>query len=70
MDIQDLKKQSQDGNKYLFVAVDRTSKLLFAYPLPSKDAVGGSRKLLEPLSTFGFRCQFRAKLGGDSQRRW
>ena len=36
VDIQYLKQESQDGNRYLLVVVDRASKLLFAYPLPSK----------------------------------
>ena len=34
MDIQDLKQESQAGNGYMLVVVDRASKCLFAYPLP------------------------------------
>ena len=40
MDIQDLKHESQDGNRYLLVVVDRASKFLFAYPLQAM--LGGS----------------------------
>ena len=52
MDIQDLKQGWQEGNRYLLVVVDRASKFLFAYPLPSKDAVAVRCKLLELLLTF------------------
>ena len=62
MDIQDLKQESQDGNRYLLIVVNRASKFLFAYPLSSKDATGISRKLLELLLTFGATI--------DSERRW
>jgi len=65
MDIQDLKQESQDGNRYLLVVVDRASKFLFAYPLPSKDAVGVSRKLLELLLTFGVPLSIRSDAGGE-----
>ena len=65
MDIQDLKQESQDGNRYLLVVVDRASKFLFAYPLPSKDAVGVSRKLLELLLTFGVPLSVRGDAGGE-----
>ena len=34
MDIQELKQESQEENTYVLV-VDRTSKLLLAYPFPS-----------------------------------
>lgn len=65
MDIQDLKQESQDGNRYLLVVVDRASKFLFAYPLPSKDAVGVSRKLLEVILTFGVPLSIRSDAGGE-----
>ena len=65
MDIQDLKQESQDGNRYLSVVVDRASEFLFAYPLPSKDAVGVSRKLLQLLLTFGVPLSIRSDAGGE-----
>ena len=40
--------------------VDRASKVLFAYPLPSKDAVWVSRKLLNLLLTFGVPLSIRS----------
>ena len=43
MDIQDLIQESQEGNRYLLVVVDRTSKFMFAHPLPSKDRRGKSQ---------------------------
>ena len=64
MGIQDLNQESQDGNRYLLVVVDRTSKFLFAYPLPSKDATGVNRKLLEVLLTFGVPLSIRSDAGG------
>lgn len=64
MDIQDPKQESQGGNRYLLVVVDRARKFLFAYPLPSKDAVGVSRKLLELLLTFGVPLSIRSDVGG------
>ena len=45
MEIQDLKQESQAGFRYMLVIVDRASKFLFAYPLPSKEAVGASPNL-------------------------
>ena len=45
VEIQDLKQESQAGFRYMLVMVDRASKFLFAYPLPSKGAVGASPNL-------------------------
>ena len=64
MDTQDLKQKSQDGNRYLLVVVDRASKFLFADPLPSKNAVGVSRELLELLLTFGAPLSIRSDARG------
>ena len=52
MDIQDMKVRSERGNQYLLVVVDRASKFLAAFPLPSKDAFGVSSKPLELLLIF------------------
>ena len=50
-------QESQDGNRYPLVVVDRASKFLLAYPLPSKDAERGkslaARTPFDPLSAAG-----------------
>ena len=65
MDIQDLKHESQDGNRYLLVVVDRASKFLLTYPLPSKNAVEVSRKVMAVLLTFGMPPSTRSIAGGE-----
>ena len=60
-----ISQESQDGNRYLLVVVDTASKFLFAYPLPSKDTVGVSRKLLELLLTFGVPLSIQSDAGGE-----
>ena len=39
MDIHGMGETSRTGNKHLLVIVDKTSKLLFAYPLLAKTAL-------------------------------
>lgn len=54
----DVKQESHDGHRYWLAAVNRASKFQLAYthcPLPSKDAVGASRRRSEILLTFGVR---------------
>ena len=65
MDIQDMKVTSDKGNRYLLVVVDRASKFLTAFPLPTKEAVGVSRKLLSLLLTFGLTWTIRCDPGGE-----
>ena len=65
VDIQDLKQESLSGDRYLLVVVDTASKLLFAYLLRSKEAVGVSRKLLELLLTFGVPLSMRSDTAGE-----
>ena len=65
MDTQDLKQESQDGNRYPLVVVDRVRMVLPAYPFPSKDAVGVSRKLLELFLAFGVPLSIRSDAGGE-----
>ena len=65
MDIPDLKQDSQDRNRYLLIVVDGASKFLFPYPLPSKDAVGVSRKRLELFLTFEVPLSIRKDAGGE-----
>lgn len=65
MDIQDMKVTSDTGNRYLLVVVDRASKFLAAFPLPTKQAIGVSRKLLELLLIFGLPLSIRCDPGGE-----
>ena len=44
-DIHDMGAKSKAGNKYLLVVVDRTSKFLFAYPLPMTQAWSSEQTL-------------------------
>ena len=46
VDIKDMGMKSNAGNKVLLVVVDKVSKFLFAFPLPTKEALGVARKLL------------------------
>ena len=65
MDIHDMGARSEAGNRYLIVIVDRASKLLFAYPLPTKSAEGVAKKLLELLLTFGIPLYLRSDPGTE-----
>lgn len=40
IDILDMKVTSNKGNRYLLVIVDRATKFLFAFPLPTKETLG------------------------------
>ena len=51
------------GNKYILVVVDRTSKFLFAYPLPNKTTENVAKKVLELLLTFGIPFSLRSEPG-------
>ena len=66
IDIQDLKQESKDGNRYLVVVADRANNFLFSYPLPSENPVGVSCKRLELLLAFGCHYQSGAMLGRGS----
>lgn len=63
VDIQDLTFTSDNGNRYLLVVIDRASMFLTAFPLPSKKAIGESRKLLELLPVFGLPRSIRCDPG-------
>ena len=65
MDLDDMKHVSSAGNRYLLVIVDRASRLLFAYPLESKDSVAVARKLLKLLLTFGVPISIRSDAGEE-----
>ena len=60
-----MKVTSDKGNRYLLGVVDRASKFLTAFPLPTKEAVGVSRKLLSLLLTFGLPLSIWCDLGGE-----
>lgn len=66
MDIQDLKVTYDKGDRYQLVVVDRASKVFTAFPLPSKEATGVSRKLLQLLLIFGLPLSIRCDPGSES----
>eukprot|EP00752_Nemacystus_decipiens_P002232 g2117.t1 len=66
IDIQDMKVKSEKGKQYLLVVVDRASKFLAAFPLPNKDALSVSRKLLGLLLTFGLPLSIRADMESEN----
>ena len=65
MDIRDLKVTSDKRNRYLLVVVDRASKFLAAFPLPSMEATTVSRKFLELLLIFDLPLSIRCNPGSD-----
>ena len=65
MDIHDMGARSEAGNRHLLVIVDRASKFLFAYPLPSKSAKGVAKTFLELLLTFGIPLSLRSDPGTE-----
>ena len=56
---------SETGNKYLLLMVDQASRCLFAYPLPSKEAQGIERLLLDLCLAFGVPSFIFAAEGGE-----
>ena len=57
--------KSDVGNKVLLVAVDKASKFLFAFPLPTKEALGVARTLLEGMLTLGLPLYVRSDPGSE-----
>ena len=57
--------RSEAGNKYLLVVANRSSKFLFAYPLPNKTVKTVTKKLLEMLLTFGILISLRSDPGTE-----
>ena len=53
MDIHDMGEKSGTGNEYLLVIVDKASKFLFAYSLPTKADSNVAKKVLNFILTFG-----------------
>ena len=65
VDLQKFPNTSDAGNEYLLLVVDRASRFPFAYPLPSKEAHGVARLLLDLCLTFGVPSFIRADGGGE-----
>ncbi|CAB1113987.1 unnamed protein product [Ectocarpus sp. CCAP 1310/34] len=66
LDILDTKTVTALGNRYLLVVVDRATKFLFGFPLPTKETVGVSRKLLELILIFGLPLSIRCDPGREN----
>ena len=64
VDLRRIPNTSEAGNEYLLLAVDKTSRFLFAYPLTSKEAHRVARLLLDLCLTFEVPSFVRAD-GGD-----
>ena len=64
MDFQDMHQLSSKGSRYLLVVVDKATKILFGFPLPSKEAVEVSRRLMELMLTFGVPVRIQSDAGG------
>ena len=60
-----MKVVSSTGNRYLLVVVDRATKFLPAFPLPTKESVGVSKKLLELILIFGLPLSIRCDPGTE-----
>ena len=65
VDLQRFPNTSEAGNEYLLLVVDKASKFLFGYPLPSKEAHGVARILLDLCLTFGAPSFTMADGGGE-----
>ena len=55
--------KSDAGNNVRLVAVDKASKFMFAFPLPTKKAIGVAWKLPEVMLTFGLSLYVRSDPG-------
>ena len=60
-----MKVTSDMANRYLLMVVHRASKFLTAFPLPTKEAIGVSRKLLGLLLTVGLPLSILRNPGGE-----
>eukprot|EP00752_Nemacystus_decipiens_P012408 g10995.t1 len=66
VDMVDMKVETPTGNRYILVVVDRATKFLFGFPLPTKETIGVSRKLLELLLIFGLPLSIRCDPGTEN----
>lgn len=69
IDFQAMGETSEAGSKYLLVVEDKASTFLFAYLLPTKEAVGVARKVLELFLTFRMPLSIRSDPGRSLRRR-
>lgn len=72
VDFYDMTHTSNNGNKRRLVVFDRATVFPFAYPMPSKAALGVARVLLGMFKTFGVPVATinSSDTGGDSPRKW
>ena len=47
------------GNHYLLIVIDKVNKSIFAFPLPTKEAFGGTKTLLDVVHTSGLPVPLR-----------
>ena len=69
VDLMRIGTQSLAGNKYLLLVVDKASKFPFAFPLPSKQAEGVARHLMQLCLTLGIPKMIRYDGGGEFDAR-
>ena len=65
MDFMSLGVKSLTNNEYLLLVVDKASRFPFAFPLPSKQADGVARQLLQLCLTFGVPKAIRCDGGKE-----
>ena len=58
------------GNEYILLAVDKTSKLPFVFPIPTKRAEGVAQHLLQLCLTFSIPRVLLATEVGNSTAMW
>ena len=61
-----MKVDSEAGNRYILVVVDKASKFLFAYPTRTKEALGAAQHLLTLCFIFGTPVAIAAIAGVSS----
>ena len=65
VDLLTIPNTSESGNEYSLVVVDKASRFLFTYPLPSKESQGSARILLDLCLTFVVPSFIRADGRGE-----
>ena len=61
-------QRTETGNRYLLVMVDKASKFLSGFPLPTKEAMGVAKTVLDVVLTFGLPVSLRSDPGTEC--RW
>ena len=65
-DAKDMGQQIEAGcNRYLLIVVDKASKFLFAFPLPTNEKLGVAATLLDVVLTFGLMISLRSYPGAE-----